>query len=628
MIRAFDIIVSVAGLVILSPLMLLIAFLIKIDSRGPVLFRQTRVGQGGRRFALLKFRKMYDDLRAQGPAVTSRYDRRLTIAGRWLERTKLDELPQLINVLKGDMSVVGPRPEIEKFTRCYPEQWEKVLAARPGLIGPSQIAHRNESEMYPADCLDREDYYVKHILPEKLRLDIEYLEKASFGHNLRLLALALLRTVFGMVTQDSLVSTLRGLYLLAVYTLCSVLSMALAYRLRFTDAVPVRDAQAYHASLVLVPLVYPLVFLLFRAHRRLFGAVTLEDVVALFNSCAIGSFLIIAALLLFDIRNLSRLVYGFDFFIRFMLLVLIAFLEWEVLQKNKLLASRAIRKEVAIEAAAAGVISLGGFLLAYRLTSPGGAFLQSIAETRGVLFFLLFLNPFIYLATFREVPRGLLYYLKMKLKQMFMIVALGSMMLVIVSMFLDVRVYTGEVILLSLLLSFAGLTVFLLLTWAVIWRKLPEIKRERVLLIGLTPEMDLFIDALRRSHANYSIMGILSNDTKDRFYTVSKIEILGALNDLRDVLSVYHVDTFVVAREAVDGEYLRWVRKIAHEFGVRIRMVSGVDGFMRNGSGRRSHPAFGRDEGRPHERLAGQARESASGLALRTAQDEEVDGAP
>src|SRR5262245_57071222 len=142
--RAFDLAVAAAALVLLAPLFGLVALLIKLDSRGPVFYGQVRVGRHRRPFRMWKFRKMYHDLPAPGPSLTRRHDTRLTRVGQFLERTKLDELPQLLNVLRGEMSVVGPRPEVPKFVRDDAEQWDAVLSVKPGIVGPCQVRFRNE----------------------------------------------------------------------------------------------------------------------------------------------------------------------------------------------------------------------------------------------------------------------------------------------------------------------------------------------------------------------------------------------------------------------------------------------------------------------------------------------------
>jgi lipopolysaccharide/colanic/teichoic acid biosynthesis glycosyltransferase len=177
--RLFDVTVALAALVLTAPLFLLIALLIKVDTPGPVFFRQVRVGRHRRHFRMWKFRKMPHNLPAQGPSLTRRYDARLTRVGRLLERTKLDELPQLLNVLAGDMSLVGPRPEVPKFVEHYPRRWDRVLSVRPGIVGPAQLRFRNESELYPDDCADVEDYYARYILPAKLAIDTAYVERHS-----------------------------------------------------------------------------------------------------------------------------------------------------------------------------------------------------------------------------------------------------------------------------------------------------------------------------------------------------------------------------------------------------------------------------------------------------------------
>lgn len=172
--RSFDVAVSAVLLLLSAPGFAFIGLIIKLDSRGPIFFRQTRVGRGGGSFSMLKFRKMPVDLPKQGPMLTRRSDPRLTRVGRWLERTKFDELPQLVNVLIGDMSLIGPRPEVPRFVDVNEPLWRVVLSVRPGLFGLSQNSGRNESSLYPEDCEDLEGFYREYILPSKLRTDCAY----------------------------------------------------------------------------------------------------------------------------------------------------------------------------------------------------------------------------------------------------------------------------------------------------------------------------------------------------------------------------------------------------------------------------------------------------------------------
>jgi lipopolysaccharide/colanic/teichoic acid biosynthesis glycosyltransferase len=184
--RCFDVFVAATGLVLLSPVLLICAVLVKVSSAGPVLFSQTRVGKGGRVFRILKFRTMCAGAEAKGPGITASGDRRVSTVGRVLRRTKLDELPQLWNVLKGDMSLVGPRPELPQYVQRYDAQQRTVLAIRPGITDPASIAYRYEEDMLAA-VDDPERHYCDVIVPAKLRMNLRYLEKISLSSDLRLM---------------------------------------------------------------------------------------------------------------------------------------------------------------------------------------------------------------------------------------------------------------------------------------------------------------------------------------------------------------------------------------------------------------------------------------------------------
>lgn len=190
----FDIIVSLAGLLILSPLLIIIAFAIMINDKGPVFFRQIRAGRNGRDFLVFKFRTMKkapDHIEENfNPGDRSR----VTSVGRLLRKSKLDELPQLINVLKGDMSMVGPRPEIPRWVKVYPERWEKVLSVRPGITDNSSILFRDEESIL-SQSEDPEKTYREIILPKKLDLYEQYVESHSFSGDIKMI----FRTLFSII---------------------------------------------------------------------------------------------------------------------------------------------------------------------------------------------------------------------------------------------------------------------------------------------------------------------------------------------------------------------------------------------------------------------------------------------
>ena len=190
--RVFDITISTFFLFAFSPLFLLIATFIKVDSEGPVLHRGTRIGKDGKPFTLYKFRTMVADAPNQGPGITRDTDPRITRVGRFLRKLKIDEIPQLINVLKGEMSIVGPRPEDPRYVAHYTPEQRRVLSVRPGMASPAFNKYRHEEELLAAAGDDLERVYLTQILPDKLRLDLDYIEQQSFPYDLAILARAAL----------------------------------------------------------------------------------------------------------------------------------------------------------------------------------------------------------------------------------------------------------------------------------------------------------------------------------------------------------------------------------------------------------------------------------------------------
>lgn len=184
--RTFDVVMSSIGLVLLSPFFLLISLLIKMDSKGPVFFKQVRVGRYERNFKILKFRTMITDAEKRGAQITVGRDSRITRVGHLLRKSKLDELPQLINVLKGDMSLVGPRPEVPKYTQYYNKMQKRIFEIRPGITDYASIKYRDENEIL-AISSDPEKTYIEEIMVDKLNLNLEYLQKKSLTTDIKII---------------------------------------------------------------------------------------------------------------------------------------------------------------------------------------------------------------------------------------------------------------------------------------------------------------------------------------------------------------------------------------------------------------------------------------------------------
>ena len=197
--RLFDILASFGGLMFTLPMYPLIALAIKLDSPGPIFYRQARAGVNGCPFIIIKFRPMTNCAYRHRP-ITVKEDTRVTRTGRWLRRFKLDEIPTLLNVLEGDMSIVGPRPELLAYVERYTPEQRRVLSVRPGVTDPTTIRFNDEADLL-TDADQSEDVYLQQILPEKLRLNLEYIERPSFVYDLKIIFATLMLIILGKKGQ-------------------------------------------------------------------------------------------------------------------------------------------------------------------------------------------------------------------------------------------------------------------------------------------------------------------------------------------------------------------------------------------------------------------------------------------
>jgi len=184
--RVFDLIVALLGIIILFPILLLVSIWIKVSSKGPLFYAQKRVGKDFKDFYIYKFRSMVVDADKIGPSVTSEDDPRITKVGKFIRKTKIDELPQLFNVIRGEMSLVGPRPEVMKFVAKNRDAYEKVLSVRPGITDNAAIEFRDE-ETIMNQYEDKEKAYLEYILPKKIKLYYNYIDNITFLNDIKLI---------------------------------------------------------------------------------------------------------------------------------------------------------------------------------------------------------------------------------------------------------------------------------------------------------------------------------------------------------------------------------------------------------------------------------------------------------
>jgi FlaA1/EpsC-like NDP-sugar epimerase/lipopolysaccharide/colanic/teichoic acid biosynthesis glycosyltransferase len=254
--RVFDIILSLIGIIVVMPLFALIALLIKLNSKGPVLYRANRIGENMQCFKMYKFRTMIDTATGVGESLSPKDDPRVTPFGQFLRRTKMNELPQLINIVKGEMSFVGPRPEAPDLAELYPNEAKRIFSVKPGLIGPNDleifshdISGRNEDELYPPG-VDVKKYYLEEILPKKVEVDLDYINNPCLFKDLKYIFLGAKETLIGAMTKRHLQNNQERIYLvlgdIVIALFCFILGSIL-----FIQG-SVKDISWFSGSLVLL----------------------------------------------------------------------------------------------------------------------------------------------------------------------------------------------------------------------------------------------------------------------------------------------------------------------------------------------------------------------------------------
>jgi lipopolysaccharide/colanic/teichoic acid biosynthesis glycosyltransferase len=305
---------ALLGIILASPLFLIVAILIKLDSRGPVFYRQIRIGRQGIPFQMLKFRTMVEAKNWMGPPLSPRNDPRVTSLGAVLRRFKVNELPQLINVLKGDMSFVGPRPEVQEFVRLYDPDERLVLSVRPGIVGPSQIHLRNEENLY-AEGVDPKQYYIENILPKKIKMDLEYVNHDSFWRDLRYLLQGVGITITGAITRRHLFENMEQIAVFFCDMCLSAFSYFLAYFLRLEGHIPSFERTILLNTLPYVIIIRMLAFTYFGLYGILIRHMSFDDVLRIVKGATISSALIILTTFLIGERWHTRSVFVIDWLI-------------------------------------------------------------------------------------------------------------------------------------------------------------------------------------------------------------------------------------------------------------------------------------------------------------------------
>lgn len=543
--RAFDLVVAAGLLAALAPVFAAIAVLIKLDTRGPVFFRQTRVGRGGRHFRMWKFRKMPNDMRVQGPALTGRYDPRLTRVGRVLERTKLDELPQLLNVLAGDMSLVGPRPEVPKFVDPCPEAWAEVLSVRPGVVGPAQLIFRNESELYPPGCPDVEGFYLAHILPPKLAVDARYTRERTLAGDALLLVRTAWAAVGGVVTRRTLVERRFQIVNTVALSAMGVAITAICGGLVGGQVTP----EAFLWLVAVSAAVKPVCIVGYRIPKSLATSVTATDLIRCVWCATVSGSVVVCAMVLGGFRDVSRAVLvadtgGFMVGLIFYKLVCYQLYLTFVLQRVRALSRHLVGWSLLTAPAGMAAVLLARHGLA---GADGRAFAVLVGAAALV-------RPAVFL--FRPVerpggPAGVGWWAWWRL---------GTGTLAGSGLILTAALLTNEreVLLVDLGLDAA---VQLVLAGAVVaaHRRPADhprpADRERVLVVGSGLRLSGYLTALSAlPEHQFHVVGTLSPRAGERASTVRGVPVIGEVADAPQLVSLHNITRIVVLDDSVCTE--------------------------------------------------------------------------
>ena len=309
--RCLDLVLACLGLLLVLPFFPVIGLLLKLDSRGPVLYRCDRIGKDGKLFKMYKFRTMFETPLPTGPSVCPKDDLRVTRFGYILRRTKINELPQLLNVLKGEMTFVGPRPEAPDLAALYPEYARAIFTVTPGLVGPNQILGRNEEEWYPPG-VDPQRYYIEEILPKKLPLDLEYVRYPSLVKDVQYLVLGIKETVCKAISWKLVLQNRSQLYLLGTDVMLSLVSFGLGYALRFEGIVTAQELSPFLHLLPCMVLIRLPCFVYFGLYRTLIRYISYMDILNVLKAVLTGSILFIGLTFLLNFRTFPRSVLLID----------------------------------------------------------------------------------------------------------------------------------------------------------------------------------------------------------------------------------------------------------------------------------------------------------------------------
>ncbi len=572
--RYLECLISIFILILISPLLLIIILAIVIDSPGWPFFFQRRVGKNGKLFWLIKFRKMPVSVPADGKGITTSNDIRLTRMGRFMERLKFDELPQFINIIKGDLALIGPRPELEKFVKYYPEKWEKVLSIRPGVIGYSQGKIPHEADLYPADCMDHEQYYIENILPEKLDNEISYIEKKGPWFDLYVFFWVSYALITKTITPKWIIAHMLHFMVLISDTIVSCISLILGFFLVHPQFVYGAKQSNIHIALIVCVIVRPIMFMLFGLHKQhISSLITLQSFTTIIKASSYSCLAIIMVMMMFFDRDLVLRAHLIDIFLLPFLLIGIRityiFINDHFLAKDSFQSWMRAFNHLLI-------------LLMYGLLGLLSFWLSMIIR-KGELYSNLFFNHFqfsiyvliirAFLSYFIWPPKAQTWrtFIRVNLVQNLNMTLLGTGLIILTYQLFNFQLFSRSALLIDIIL-YSFIISLISLFWC-----LPQIKNnktnplKKVIFIGTNTSTEIFLNSLHRSHDHsLECIGIITEVEWNRFSAIAGTNVIGTIYDFESICEVYHPDFLIMWNQHGEREYLSYIKKICANQNIRI----------------------------------------------------------
>lgn len=289
--RLGDLLLSLTGIILTIPIMVVCVVLIRMDSAGPILFKQKRVGRNEKHFWIYKFRTMVEDADQIGPVITAQSDPRITQVGSVLRWLKFDELPQLFNVLKGEMSVVGPRPEVPEVVKHYSSKEKIIFQVKPGIFGPNQISNRDEASLL-TETEDVENFYLEKILPKKIKNDLIYVKNKNYFKDLSIIFGSLFSLISTSIKLRYIFESRRRILFLLFDLVVSIFAYWFTFFLRFEGTIPSPEYQHLIHTLPLIVFIRAPCFVYFGLYQTLWQYLGIRELFSIIRAVTVGSILI------------------------------------------------------------------------------------------------------------------------------------------------------------------------------------------------------------------------------------------------------------------------------------------------------------------------------------------------